>query len=59
MGTRFVRFLAACYLCFNMDYSTVLLALASLPPIMPPRRIASGKYLTLSSVQLPDRKHVM
>ena len=43
MGTSFVRFLAACYLCFNMDYNTVLLALASLPPIMPPRRMQSGK----------------
>ena len=46
MGTHFVRFLAACYLCFNMDHGTVLLALASLPPIMPPRRIASGKCPT-------------
>ena len=44
MGTYFVRFLAACYLCFNMDYNTVLLALASLPPVMPPRRLLSGKY---------------
>ena len=44
MGTSFVRFLAACYLCFNMDYNTVLLALASLPPAMPPRRLQSGKY---------------
>ena len=42
MGTSFVRFLAACYLCFNMDYNTVLLALASLPPSMPPRRMQSG-----------------
>lgn len=38
MGTHFVRFLAACYLAFNMDYRTVTLALASLPPAMPPRR---------------------
>lgn len=43
MGTYFVRFLAACYLCFNMDYNTVLLALASLPPVMPLRRMQSGK----------------
>lgn len=45
MGAYFVRFLAACYLCFNMDYNTVLLALASLPPLMPPRRMLSGKRL--------------
>ena len=49
MGTYFVRFLAACYLCFNMDYNTVLLALASLPPVMPLRRMQSGKHLTRNS----------
>ena len=43
MGTYFMRFLAACYLCFNMDYNTVLMALASLPPIMPARRMPSGE----------------
>lgn len=42
MGLHFVRFLVACYLCFNMDYSSVTLALASLPPTMPPRRLTSG-----------------
>ena len=43
MGASIVRFLAACYLCFNMDYNTVLLALASLPPVISPRRTPSGQ----------------
>ena len=46
-GLLFVRFLAACYLAFNMDYSSVTLAMASMPPIMPPamppRRLSSGR----------------
>ena len=43
MGASSVRFLAACYLCFNMDHNTVLLALASLPPVISPRRMPSGQ----------------
>lgn len=43
MGMHFVRFLVACYLAFNMDYSSVTLALASLPPTAPPRRLLSGE----------------
>ena len=52
MGTYFVRFLAACYLCFNMDYNTVLMALASLPPIMPARRMPSGESPQLRLTQV-------
>ena len=47
MGLHFVRFLVACYLSFNMDYSSVTLALASLPPTMPPRRLTSGALTLL------------
>ncbi len=56
MGTYFMRFLAACYLCFNMDYNTVLMALASLPPIMPARRMPSGErpQLKLPQVKSPS-----
>ena len=56
MGTYFMRFLAACYLCFNMDYNTVLMALASLPPIMPARRMPSGErpQLKLPQVKGPS-----
>lgn len=43
MGASSVRFLAACYLCFNMDHNTVLLALASLPPVISPRHMPSGQ----------------
>lgn len=52
MGLHFVRFLVACYLSFNMDYSSVTLALASLPPTMPPRRLTSGPPLIHSSACL-------
>ena len=54
MGTYFMRFLAACYLCFNMDYNTVLMALASLPPIMPARRMPSGERPQLRNSQVED-----
>ncbi len=45
LGQHFVRFLAACYLCFNMDHSSVTLAMASMSPIMPPRRFISGAHI--------------
>lgn len=35
VGLQFVRFLAACYLTFNMDFETVHKALISLPPPPP------------------------
>lgn len=47
LGQHFVRFLAACYLCFNMDHSSVTLAMASLAPLMAPRRIPSGWHQCL------------
>ena len=33
LGMHFIRFLAACYLVFNMDFGNVTKALESLPPI--------------------------
>ncbi len=38
---QFVRFLAACYLAFNMDFGTVTSAFASLPPLRSERRLSS------------------
>ena len=44
MGLPFVRFLAACYLTFNMDFGTVDQALGSLPPLPPTfRRSGSAR----------------
>jgi hypothetical protein len=42
-GLHFVRFLAACYLAFNMDYSSVTLAMAAMPPVLLPRRPSAGE----------------
>jgi len=41
LGMQFVRFLAACYLAFNMDFGTVTSALASLPLLRSERRLSS------------------
>ena len=62
MGMQFVRFLAACYLTFNIDFSNVTLALASLPPMtgrLLPRRlsIAPGQRL-LAAICCHVKRHL-
>lgn len=41
IGLHFVRFLAACYLVFSLDYANVTKALDSIPPILS-QKAASG-----------------
>ncbi|KAK9846020.1 hypothetical protein WJX81_008599 [Elliptochloris bilobata] len=41
LGMQFVRFLAACYLSFNMETNSVTAALAKLPPLVSERRVSS------------------
>lgn len=54
LGMQFVRFLAACYLVYNMDKNTVTAALASMKPLTSERRLSSyaGGAVSITGVVL-------
>lgn len=57
-GMSFVRFLAACYLTFNMDCLTVAKALETLPVLPLLHQVAGAAGLSPILEYLPDRPSI-
>lgn len=53
VGLYFVRFLAACYLTFNMDHGSVDQAMHSLPPLPPSFQRTGSMRPSAGSLPLP------